>query len=278
MNPCKPRLPAARYNPGDVVAPAAVLWTDADGQWRPVVEQLRGMMPELLTLGDYDTDSRIGPAIWLRTVIEPTVRADKFPDLAWPSGTVPIICMPGSEPTRTPGSRGVPRHAQAAGRASVSWRVWTQKNGKDWTIRAFLVSDDGGLGLDVADDRVTQQAVQGSLKQLAVTPLERLRGKRLEAEDFDKLMIGDTPRDLLLWLGDPEGTREQWDEGTWAAFRNRCRQDYGFDPETDGEIVGGEKLGQRFGPGSVSGSGSRSRRHSILGCRTCCDGRSRRGS
>ena len=36
---------AGRYNPGDVVAPAAVLWTDADGQWRPVVEQLRGLMP-----------------------------------------------------------------------------------------------------------------------------------------------------------------------------------------------------------------------------------------
>ena len=69
--------------------------------------------------------------------------------------------------------------------------------------------------------------------------------KRLEAEDFDKLMIGDPARDLLLWLGDPEGTRGQWDEGTWSAFRNRCRQDYGFDPETDGEIVGGEKLGQR---------------------------------
>ena len=31
----------------------------------------------------------------------------------------------------------------------------------------------------------------------------------------------------------------------WSAFRNRCRQDYGFDPEADGEIVGGEKLGQR---------------------------------
>jgi len=37
---------AGRFNPGDVVAPAAVLWTDADGQWRPVVEQLRGLMPE----------------------------------------------------------------------------------------------------------------------------------------------------------------------------------------------------------------------------------------
>ncbi len=42
---------AARYNPGDVVVPAAVLWTDTDGQWRPMVEHLRGLMPEILTLG-----------------------------------------------------------------------------------------------------------------------------------------------------------------------------------------------------------------------------------
>ena len=70
-----------------------------------------------------------------------------------------------------------------------------------------------GLGLDVAEDKLTLQAMQGALSQLAVTPVARLRGKRLEAEDFDKLMIGDTPRDLLLWLGDPEGTRGQWDDG-----------------------------------------------------------------
>lgn len=238
---------AARYNPGDVVAPAAVLWTDADGQWRPVVQQLRGIMPELLTLGDYDVDSRTGPAIWLRCVIEPTVRADKFPDLAWPSGTVPIIYMPGVSRQTLRAVEECPDALKPLVELQYRGAVWTQKNGKDWTVRAFLVSDDGGLGLDVAEDKVTLQAIQGSLKQLAVTPLERLRGKRLEAEDFDKLMIGDTPRDLLLWLGDPDGTREQWDDGTWAAFRNRCRQDYGFDPETDGEIVGGEKLGQRDG-------------------------------
>lgn len=123
--------------------------------------------------------------------------------------------------------------------------AWTQKNGKDWTVRAFLVSDDGGLGLDVAEDKLTLQAMHGALTQLAVTPAARLRAKRLEAEDFDRLMIGDTPRDLLLWMGDPKGMRGQWDEDMWAAFCNRCRQDYGFDPEADGEIVGGENLGKR---------------------------------
>jgi len=70
---------------GDVVAPAAVLWTVSDGEWRPVVEQVRGIICELLTLGDYDKATRIGPAIWLRCVIDPAGWTDKVPDLAWPS-------------------------------------------------------------------------------------------------------------------------------------------------------------------------------------------------
>lgn len=236
---------AGRYYPGDVVAPAAVLWTDADGQWRPVVEQLRPMMPELLTLGDYDAAKRTGPSIWLRCVIEPAVRGDKFPELAWPNGTVPVIYMPEVSRQTLRAVDECPDLLKPLVEVQYRGAVWTQKSGKDWTIRAFLVNDEDGLGLDVAEDRLTLQAMQGALSQLAVTPATRLRGKRLEAEDFDKLMIGDPPRDLLLWLGDPDGTRGQWDQGKWDAFCSRCRQDYGFDPETDGEIVGGEKLGQR---------------------------------
>jgi hypothetical protein len=239
---------ASRYNLGDVVAPAAVLWTDADGQWRPVVEQLRGMMPELLTLGEYNPTKRTGPAIWLRTVIEPTVRADKFPDLACPNGTVPVIYMPEVSRQTLRAVEECPDALKPLVELQYRGAVWTQKNGKDWTIRALLVNDEDGLGLDVAEDKLTLQALQGALKQLAVTSISRLRGdppKRLEAEDFDKLMIGDTPRDLLLWLGKPASTREQWDIGTWSAFCNRCRQEYDFDPEAEGEIIGGEKLGQR---------------------------------
>ena len=45
---------AARHNTGDSVAPAVILWTDADGEWRPVAKRLRGLVPELLTLGEYE--------------------------------------------------------------------------------------------------------------------------------------------------------------------------------------------------------------------------------
>ena len=162
---------AARYNPGDVVAPAAVLWTDADGQWRPVAQQLRGLMPELLTLGDYEPTTRTGPAIWLRCVIEPAVRADKFPDLAWPAETVPVIYMPGVSRQTLRAVEECPDSLKPLVELQYRGAVWTQKNGKDWTVRAFLVSEDGGLGLDVAEDKLTLQAMQGALSQLAVTPV-----------------------------------------------------------------------------------------------------------
>ncbi|MCK4546932.1 MAG: BREX-1 system phosphatase PglZ type B [Candidatus Eisenbacteria sp.] len=242
---------AARHNPGDVVAPAAILWADADGQWRPVVEQLRALMPELLTLGEYDTETRTGPAIWLRCVVEPEVRAKTFPDLAWPEDAVPVIYMPGVSRQTLRAVEECPGALKPLVELQYRGTVWTQKNGKDWTVRAFLVSDDGGLGLDVAEDRVTLESMLGSLSELAVTPIAFLTGKRLEAEEFDNLVIGDTPRDLLKWLSDPPGSREQWNEAKWSAFRNRCREEYSFDPETDGELVGAENLGQRKDTWSV---------------------------
>ena len=236
---------AGRYNPGDAVSPTAVLWADGDGQWRPVVEKLRPLMPELLTLGDYDAETRCGPAIWLRCVIERSVRSAKFPELVWPVDALPIIYMPNVSRQTLRAVEECPVAFRPLVELQYRGTVWAQKNGKDWSIRAFLISDDGGTGLDVAEDRLTVRAVQGALSQLAVTPTTRLRGKRLEAEDFDKLMIGDSARDLLQWLGDPDGTRALWDEGTWSAFGNRCRQEYGFDPKEDGVLVGGEKLGER---------------------------------
>lgn len=236
---------AARFNPGDVVAPVAVLWTDADGQWQPVVEQLRTLMPELLTLGDYVPDKRMGPTIWLRCVIEPAVRTECFADLTWPAGTVPVIYLPGVSRQTLRAVEECPESLKPLVELQYRGNVWTQKNGKDWTVRAFLVTEDGGMGLEMAEDKATLQAMLGALRQLMVTPVTTLVGKRLEAEDFDKLMISDTPRDLLRWLDAPERTKGEWDAATWAAFCNRCRQDYRFDPEADGEIVGGEKLGQR---------------------------------
>ncbi len=81
---------AAKFNPNDVVHPYAILWTDHDSQWQPIIAQLRRLLPQLLTFGDYEPELRSGPATWLRSVVD---RA--LPEVQMPEGTTPIVYLPG---------------------------------------------------------------------------------------------------------------------------------------------------------------------------------------
>ena len=43
-----------------------------------------------------------------------------------------------------------------------------------------------------------------ALPVLATEPIGPLRGRRLDADDFDRLSVGDPVRDLLGWMSEPE--------------------------------------------------------------------------
>ena len=231
---------ASKHQPGVDERPAAVLWTDARGEWKPLIPLLRGRLPQLLTLGTYDPATKTGPAIWLKCVIARTIEEG-----ALPPDVVPVIYLP--EVSRQDLRAGDECPVEMRPLVELQYRgvVWTQQNGRDWTLEAFLVSEQA-LGLDVSRDAATRRSIDASLTVLADAPLSLLRGKRLEAEDFDRLMIGDQPRDLLSWMNSPTEVQKRFQEsGKWHAFRNRCRNDYGFDPESDGETVAGESFGMR---------------------------------
>src|ERR1019366_10770901 len=57
--------------------------------------------------------------------------------------------------------------------------------------------------------------------------------------------VGDTPRDLLIWIGGPDAVRKEWGEERWHAFRSRCRDKYNFDPGKEAPLYAAEKLGRR---------------------------------
>ncbi len=233
---------ASRFNPSDVVAPAAILWTDHDAQWLPIIPQLRQLAPQLLTLGEYQPDQRTGPAIWLRTVVD-----GALPEIEIPEGEAPILYLPNVSRQALRAVQECPDALKPLVELQYRGVCWTQKNGKDWTMEAFLVSEEGGLGLDVARDATTRRAMLGALSELATTSVERLKGKRLEAEDFDRLFSDDPTKDLLLWLSDPQTVKSEWSGGRWASFKSRCKADFNFDPDKDGELVGAELLGRREG-------------------------------
>lgn len=228
---------AARHQPGEVASPAVILWTDSDGQWRPLMPILLSRLPQLLVLGPYIPSMRTGPSIWLKCIIAGALDAPRLPD-----GCVPILYLPEVSRQFLRVGEECPPLLQPLVELQYRGAVWTQKNGKDWTVEAFLVSDEG-LGLDMARDARTRMSMTGALSVLAETPVSMLAGKRLEAEDFDRLLVGDHPRDLLMWMNDPQKMRTAWDMSRWSAFGSRCREQYGFDPETDGETLAGERLG-----------------------------------
>ena len=106
--------------------------------------------------------------------------------------------------------------------------MWHQSNGRDWTVLAFLMSAEG-LGLEIAQDRRTEEAIGRALPLLADADVKTLAGKRLDADDFDRLSVADPIRDLLQWLNAPERF-EQTQAARWVAFRNRCLSEFHIDP------------------------------------------------
>src|SRR4051812_33279411 len=81
---------AADFNRDDTVCPAAVLWPDEKREWERLAPRLRAVLPHFFVLGPYDPAARSGPAIWLRCVL-----AGRIPDCPVPSGSAPILYLPG---------------------------------------------------------------------------------------------------------------------------------------------------------------------------------------
>ena len=231
---------ASAHNPSDAERPVAVLWTDRDSQWRPILGRLRALMPQLLTLGVYEPEDRTGPSIWLRCVVD---RVLELPGLA--SDMTPVLYLPDVSRQALGSAEACPSYLKPLVELQYRGTCWTQKNGRDWTVEAFMVSDNGGLGLDVAQDAATRQSMLSALPELATTSIRLLEGRRLEANDFDALFSDDSVRDLLLWLSDPESTLAGWEPGRRSAFASRCKSDFEFDPDKDGALVAAERLGRR---------------------------------
>jgi hypothetical protein len=218
----------ALRSPDGTAAPVAMLWTDADGQWRPLIATLMKAIPELYALGPYAPEERQGPVIWLKCIIERSL-----PGGLLPPGMVPILYLPNVSRQDLRAGGDCPTDLQPLIELQYRGAVWHQRNGRDWTVDAFLTSEDG-VGLEIAKDNRTRDAMLRALALLAPEPLVGLRGHRLEADDFDRLAIGDPVRDLLGWMSDGTAFEARCDPNRWATFKDICWREFSFDPDEDG--------------------------------------------
>ncbi len=224
-------------------APAvAVLWPDKERQWEVALPALKQLLPGLLELGAYDPASRSGPAIWLKCAI-----AGVLPEVQFKG--VPVVYLPGVSRAELRAIESCPRDLQPLAELQYRGVFWSQVNTKDWTVSAFLSSKNGGLGLDVAQDKATQEALVQVLSAgvLLDSPLDELKGRQINAEWLLSLLAPNPTRDLLVWMNAPHATQKHWVGVRWDVFSKRAKSDFGFDPDSDGPLVAAEKLARREG-------------------------------
>ena len=229
----------AKVNTSVQTWPAAVLWPDAERAWGSVFETLRKASDlPLLVLGDYAPEKSCGPAIWLKCAVARTLADFQLAD------GVPIVYLPGVSRADLRAIESCPRELQPLAELQYRGVFWSQANGKDWTINALLTSKSGGLALDVAQDKATQEALTqvvetGVLLGRAVADLQ---GRQINAEWLRSLLAPNPTRDVLLWMNDPVAAQAQWGAAHWSVFQRRCKADFGFDPVSDGVLAAAEKL------------------------------------
>ena len=235
---------SSAYNRSVQIPPAAILWTDKEGIWESVIPLLRKEIPYLVSLGAFDIEKCQGPAIWIKCAV-----AGTLPEANIPDGAIPVIYLPGVSRSDLRAIESCPRHLQPLAELQYRGVFWSQVNAKDWTVNAFLCSKHGGLGLPVLQDQATQAALLRALAAGELLPrlVAEFKNKTLDAAFFDALIAPNPVKDILAWMNYPEGKKQDWKGGRWDIFVDRCRKDYAFHPDQDGELVAAEKLAAHAG-------------------------------
>ena len=271
---------ASAYNPEIQVAPVCILWPDPERQWESIIPMLQQNMPELCVLGDYAPERRMGPAIWLRCVLTSHLSPilllqatpsdlSSLPRLAdaspppFPSPTeggergggsceekmTLVFYLPGVSRQDLRAVETCPDHLKPLAELQYRGVIWSQISAKDWTILAWLKSEQGGLGLDVAQDKDTKNAMLMALPLLLDEDKSLLEGKRLDKDYFLSLLLGgDLVRNILLWLDEGEAFKASRDVHAWKAFVEVCKSKFGFNPMEDGVLKASAKLANHEGP------------------------------
>lgn len=231
---------ALGYNVNDLVKPVALLWPDEARQWEQAIDELSAHH-RIIRFGDFDETCHQGPAYWLRCVIAGTLDVGGLPE------GPPIVYLPGVARDTLRALETAPADLAPIGAIQHRCQWFIQPNGKDWTIRSFLSNNSQGLGLNVANNAATTEALVAAVPKLMGETLGGLEGVQINEAFLHGLINPDFTKMLLDWIDDPVGTRDRMDDAQWGAFAAQCKKDYGFSPESDGEIHAARKLGEAKG-------------------------------
>jgi hypothetical protein len=233
---------SSAFDKNTQVQPAAIIWTDKERLWKPLLPLLRSKLP-ILTMGNYDPERHTGPSYWLLCMLARSIEEDVLP-----ADDVPIIYLPDVSRSELRAIEECSQTIKPLAELQYRGVLWTQKNGHDWTPFAFIQSSNGGLGIDIAADQETKDALARSLLKLTDVTIENLRKQApIKAAFLNGIVVQDIIDSILLWLSNPSEFKLKLSQEEWQALCSETKSKYGLDLEKDSTISGAQLLGSQEG-------------------------------
>ena len=228
------------HNSNVMVRPEVILWPDPENQWSDVIEVLQESITHLLIYGNFEPSKKQGPAIWLKCMI-----AKVLPEANWDVDAIPIIYLPGVAKSDLRNVENAVFNFQPLLEYQYTGTLFIQENGREWSILAFVENPINGLGIKVAKDNATKDALKKTLPSI-FQDREVLANKTIiDADYLNNQLFPDIIPTILKWMCKGDVLLNTMDVGKQEVFTNLCKSQYEFEPDHKNIMAIAEKLGSQ---------------------------------
>ena len=180
-----------------MIRPEVILWPDPERQWEIVIHSIQNAYPALMIFGPYLPDKNQGPAIWIKCMV-----AGLIPHENWPKSSTPIVYLPGISKNDLKNIHTVGLDLQPLIEYQYTGTIFSQTNGREWTVMAFLQNREEGMGLNISQDLATKSSILKALPVFFESNEISYPDNILDADFFNNLMFPDIIPNILKWIFD----------------------------------------------------------------------------
>lgn len=231
---------AENHNSHVMIKPEVILWPDPESQWVEIMDLLKESIAHLFTYGPYAPEKKQGPAIWLKCMM-----AKMLPEANWTANDTPIIYLPGVAKADLRNVENAVFNFQPLLEYQYTGTLFIQENGREWSILAFIENPTYGLGVRVAKDIATKEALKKALPAI-FQDREVLANKTIiDADHLNNQLFPDIIPTILKWMCKGDEFLRDMNPGKRDAFYTLCKSQYEFEPDHRNIKAIAEKLGSQ---------------------------------